>query len=420
MGHNVIAFTEHESISNAIKVEEYYNKVKKEHPDFKIILGNEIYLCRDGLNKQNFSKENGDKYYHFILLAKDAIGHKQIREVSTRAWSRSYKTGKMTRVPTYYQDLVDIIGENPGHVVGSSGCLGGYLPTQLLRIRDSENQDYSKLYEWLNLMMKIFPNGDFYLELQPSDNEEQIYVNKKMLELSKEFGVSYIITNDSHYQRKEDAPIHKAYLTSQEGEREVDEFYKTTYLMNTDELESFFKYFTEEEIQKAYQTIVEIKNKCSDYSLKKPLKIPSLIWKKPSIKAKEYLKKYLPLIPNLKYFIESDFNGDNIMAELIADKLESDSRLQDEKIYNELNSNLETTWISSEVNKAHWSAYFLNLQKTLDVCWDAGTIVSPGRGSGVGFLLLYILDIIQINPMWEKAQTKPWRFLNPSRVSVLD
>lgn len=326
----------------------------------------------------------------------------------------------MTRVPTYYQDLVDIIGKNPGHVVGSSGCLGGYLPTQLLRIRDSENQDYSKLYEWLNLMMKIFPNGDFYLELQPSNNEEQIYVNKKMLELSKRFGISYIITNDSHYQQKEDAPIHKAYLTSQEGEREVDEFYKTTYLMDTNELESFFDYFTENEIQKAYQSIVEIKNKCSDYSLKKPLKIPSLIWKKPSAKAKKYLKKYLPLIPNLKYFIESDFNGDNIMAELIADKLESDSRLQNEKIYNELNNNLETTWISSEVNKAHWSAYFLNLQKTLDVCWEAGTIVSPGRGSGVGFLLLYILDIIQINPLWEKAQTKAWRFLNPSRVSVLD
>ena len=88
--------------------------------------------------------------------------------------------------------------------------------------------------------------------------------------------------------------------------------------------------------------------------------------------------------------------------------------------YDEINENLKITWISSEVNKAHWSAYFLNLQKTLDVCWDAGTIVGPGRGSGVGFYLLYILDIIQINPMWETTKTFAWRFLNPERVSVLD
>ncbi len=33
---------------------------------------------------------------------------------------------------------------------------------------------------------------------------------------------------------------------------------------------------------------------------------------------------------------------------------------------------------------------------------------------------LYILDIIQINPLWEKAPVQPWRFLNPDRVSVLD
>ena len=78
------------------------------------------------------------------------------------------------------------------------------------------------------------------------------------------------------------------------------------------------------------------------------------------------------------------------------------------------------TWVSSEVNKAHWSAYFLNLRGILDTCWEAGTLVGPGRGSGVGFYLLYILDLIQINPLWETTQTFSWRFLNPDRVSVLD
>ena len=132
LGHSVIAFTEHETVANAIKIEKYYKKIKKDHPDFKVLLGNEIYLCRDGLNGENFDKGN-DRYYHFVLLAKDAKGHQQIRELSTRAWMRSYVTqGKMRRVPTYYQDLIDIIGAEPGHVVGSTACLGGFLDTKLL------------------------------------------------------------------------------------------------------------------------------------------------------------------------------------------------------------------------------------------------------------------------------------------------
>lgn len=56
LGQEVIAFTEHETISNALKIEKYYNKIKQEHPNFKIIRGNEIYLCRDGLNASNFIK----------------------------------------------------------------------------------------------------------------------------------------------------------------------------------------------------------------------------------------------------------------------------------------------------------------------------------------------------------------------------
>ena len=67
LGHDVIAFTEHESISNAVKIEDYYTKIKEKHPNFKVIRGNEIYLCRDGLNKDSFLRGE-DKYYHFILL----------------------------------------------------------------------------------------------------------------------------------------------------------------------------------------------------------------------------------------------------------------------------------------------------------------------------------------------------------------
>ena len=241
LGHNVVAFTEHETVANAIKIEKYYKKIKAQHPDFKVILGNEIYLCRDGMTAENYDREN-DRYYHFILLAKDAKGHQQIRELSTRAWMRSYVTqGKMRRVPTYYQDLIDLIGADPGHVVASTACLGGFLDTKLLQwVRGGRNdQFYQQIINWVKQMENIFGKGNFYLEMQPSANDEQECANRELLNLSELTGIPYIITTDTHYLKKEDAPVHKAFLNSQDGDREVDSFYATTYLMSTTELESY-------------------------------------------------------------------------------------------------------------------------------------------------------------------------------------
>ena len=423
LGHEVVAITDHESISNAIKVEKYYQKVKKNNPNFKVILGNEIYLCRNGLNNQNFIPKQ-DRYYHFVLLAKDAIGHQQIREISTRAWTRSYMARGMRRVPTYYQDLFDIIGSNPGHVIGSTACLGGALPTQLLRNKDLKDATLGdKIVKWCLQLKELFGKDNFYLELQPSKSHEQIYVNRQLIGLSNLLDIPYIITTDSHYLKKEDRKVHKAYLNAQNGDREVDDFYATTYMMSTEEIESYFDYFSENELQVAYQNVLKIKNMCEDYSLQKNLKIPELVWKKPTLDDNtivnqiKIMEKYIPELHNF-YF--SNYNGDKLLAELIVERIYQDKTLQNLETYNEVNDNLKMTRISSDVNKTHWSAYYLNLQKIIDICWEAGSLVGPGRGSGVGFILLYILGITQINPLKETTKTFAWRFLNPDRVSVLD
>ena len=336
---------------------------------------------------------------------------------------RSYVTqGKMRRVPTYYQDLIDIIGAEPGHVIGSTACLGGFLDTKLLQWVRSGRPDqlYQQIIGWVRSMEGIFGKGNFFLELQPSANDEQECANKELFNLSEITGVPYIITTDTHYLKKVDASIHKAFLNSQDGDREVDSFYATTYLMSTDELESYFPYFSKIQLATAYENIEKIKGMCEDFSLLKELKIPSLDWGDTPHYPKEAILAWSVRIPWLKKFAESDFMGDRVMTNLIIDKLEKDTRLQYQESYDALNNNLEMTWVSSEVNKAHWSAYFLNLRGILDTCWEAGTLVGPGRGSGVGFYLLYILDLIQINPLWETTNTYSWRFLNPDRVSVLD
>ena len=419
LGHKVVALTDHESISGWVKAEKTAKKLKEKYPELKVILGNEIYLCRNGLNANNYNREV-DRYYHFCLYGKDDIGLKQIREISTRAWMRSYMARGMRRVPTYYNDLFEIIGKNPGHVIGSTACLGGALPTQLLKYRDTQNVDLGrKIGIWVDQMDNLFGRGNFYLEMQPSKNKDQIYVNKELLEIAGISGIPYIITTDSHYLRKEDRVVHKAYLNAQNGDREVDDFYATTYMMGTEELESYFPYFNTETLQEAYRNILKIRDSIEDYSLLRPLNIPNLKWKPVLSYFTEY-PTWFEHIPMLKTFSDSEYEADRYLVNAVIDGIKRHKDLQNQEAYNEINACLEDTWVSSNVNNARWSAYYLNLQNIIDICWEAGSLVGCGRGSGVGFILLYCLDITQINPLRENTRTFRWRFLNPDRVSVLD
>ena len=418
LGHTIVGITEHEYVGNWIAVEKVMKEVKDKYPDLKIVRGNEIYLCRNGLNNDNFIKGQ-DKYSHFVLLAKNLTGAKQIMEISTRAWLRSYMARGMRRVPTYYQDLIDIIGENRGNIIGSTACLGGALPTQLLKYRDTKDEQLlKKIYIWVQQMDDLFGHGNFFLELQPSKSNDQSFVNRALIQISEKFGIPYIITTDSHYLKKEEASIHKAYLNSQNGEREVDDFYATTYMMDTEELESYLD-LQDYELELAYDNIDKIREMCEDFTVSKPLEIPTLKWKKHIINSN--IEDWYEKIPYFKTFNEeSNYFGDQELLRAIIEGIETHPDLQNKRSYDEINSNLEMTWISSNVNKAHWSAYFLNLQNIIDLCWQAGSLVGPGRGSGIGFILLYVLGITQINPLRETTKCFSWRFLNPERASVLD
>ncbi|MDY5873177.1 MAG: LAGLIDADG family homing endonuclease, partial [Bacilli bacterium] len=299
-------------------------------------------------------------------------------------------------------------------------CLGGALPTQLLRARDNNDEVlFDKVIFWCQQLQSLFGEDNFFLEMQPSRDKDQIYVNKKIVEISDKLNIPFIITNDAHYLSKSKAPIHEAFLNAQQGDREVKSFYEYTYLMTDEEIHSFMdETIGYDNTIKAYKNIEKIKNMCEDYSLIKPLKIPCLQWR--GFNKDVDIIKWINLMPMLDKFIKSPYKEDNELVYAVINGVLEKEDLQNEEALKELNLCLSDVWISSEVNKARWSAYFLNLQKTIDYCWEAGTIVGPGRGSGVGFLLLYALDIIQINTLRERTKTFRFRFLNPERVSVLD
>lgn len=82
LGLNGIAITDHEALCAHMEVNLLQNEIQKENPNFKIALGNEIYLTPN--------RENGQRYYHFILIAKNKKGYKALKKLSSIAWMNSY------------------------------------------------------------------------------------------------------------------------------------------------------------------------------------------------------------------------------------------------------------------------------------------------------------------------------------------
>lgn len=436
LGLHGLAITDHEALCGHIKARDFIESKRKSNDeelakkwkDFKLILGNEIYLCRNGLNESNFISGQ-DKFYHFILLAKDEIGHSQLQELSSRAWDRSWMKF-IRRRPTYYSDIEKIVGNNPGHIIASTACIGGFLGTTILKYgADSKNKSkYQQgIIDFLNWCVNIFGEENFFLEMQPSNEEEQVFVNTEIQKISAAMGIPVIITTDAHYLKKEDRKIHKAYLNSKDGDREVDSFYASTYVMTAEEIHEYMDdTIGASNVSEYLSNTNLIVDMCEDYSLEKPIVVPYIPLNDYEylIKDRNYnISEYYSNIPSLKLFAESPYISDNHLAFRVVDAINSNKfYTQDDKVKDRLERievELNTLWTSSEKQDIRWSAYLLQESDYVKIFWE-DSLVGPGRGSGVSFYLNYLLDICQIDPTREKAPMRYWRFINPERASILD
>lgn len=424
LGHIGVAITDHETVGNHVAALHYMDKLKKDNPDiwknYKLVLGNEIYLC----DREKIQDLKIYEFPHFILLAKNEKGHKAIRELSTRAWCENSFTYVNLRVPTFFDDLEEVMSQYKGDVVASTACIGGELPRIILSEYneiDKELGNFSKAKEWIAKMVNIFGRENFFLELQPSIQDDQEIVNKVLIKLSKELDIKYIITTDSHYLKKEDRKVHEAFLNSQEADREVGDFYATTYVMSEEEIHQYLdSSLGKDAVQLGLDNTKIIYDMVEEYTLDKPLNIP-YVPDDISEPNENLYNKYVKSIPLLEYFYNSNYDSDRHLVREIVNKIEEKpEEFANNETYNAIQTCLESIKLSSEKQNTPWSAYLLQTKELIKVCWDSGSLVGPSRGSGCGFILLYILGITQVNPLREEVETFHWRFLNPERVSPLD
>lgn len=394
LGMSGIAITDHECLSSHVKANQIALKLQETNPDFKIGLGNEIYLVD--------TRESKQKYYHFILIAKDAIGHKCLRELSTQAWMNSYKDG-MERVPLLKSELKDIYKKYKGHLIATTACIGGELGSSILKLKEAEErenlQDIDKYYEqivnFIKYCLEIFEN-DFYIECAPSTQKEQIYVNKRMQSIANAFNIKMTIGTDSHYLTKEDRFVHKAYLNSKDGDREVDDFYEFTYLMTSDEARNLLKLsFEDNFINEIFNNSLEMQDKIEFYSLHKNQSITE-------VEVKDYPKLdcgYNEAYPNISKLYASDDIQDRYWINECAAALERLGKAEDDRYWDRLEEEARVKKIIGEKLGTNMFAYPNTLKHYIDLFWECGSTVGAGRGSSCAALNHYLLGITQLDPL---------------------
>ena len=428
LGLSGIAITDHEALSAHIEVNQYMNKIHEKYPDFKIALGNEIYLTETREPKQN--------YYHFILIAKDAEGHKALRMLSSKAWYNMYYF-VMERVPTLKSEVEEVMKEYKGHVIGTTACIGGELSQCILdnllatKAGLSNEEAHRQMHQFINWGIDVFGKSDFYIECAPGESQEQIEVNRQLYLLARQYELKMVVGTDSHYLSKELRFAHKAYLNSKDGEREVDAFYEYAYLMDENECrqhllasfpEGFAAYGDPENfdvIKWIFDNTNIMRSSIEDYSLERPQQIP-MVSINPPDKSEWWEGNEMDNYPILKSLFVSDNLQERQWINDVWDALNEKIGYWSEEL--DYVARLETEadvirHIGDRLGTCLF-AYFNTFKHYIDLFWECGSIVGPGRGSATGFLSNYLLGITQLDPL--KWNLPWWRFLNKERAELPD
>ena len=398
IGLSGIAITDHETLAAHPQANFYAQELLKDHPDFKVALGNEIYLTPN--------RESGQKYFHFILIAKNKEGHRALRELSSRAWMNSYWDRGLERVPTTYNDMEEIMSKYPGTVIATTACIGGELSQHTLKLIEGERTGdkemaataHNNIVNFMLWCKKIF-GEDFYIECAPGCAKDQVMVNQRLCSIAQAFEVKMVIGSDAHYLKKEDRYVHKSYLNSKGGEREVDEFYEYAYLQSDEqEIEHLSKSnFDESFVQKMWDNSHEIYDKIENYSLAHKQTIPH-------VEVKDYPKtntlyEEKENYPILYSMTQSEDKIERYWVNECLRKLKQIGKDGEVGYLERLEEEADIKRTISEKLETNMFAYPVTLQHYVDLFWECGSIVGAGRGSSCSGLNHYLLGITQLDPI---------------------
>ena len=378
LGMNSLAITDHGVMYGAI---DFYRAAKD--VGIKPIIGCEVYVAPGS----RFDKEAGEseeRYYHLILLAENNKGYENLCKIVSKGFVDGF----------YYKPRVDyeVLEEFHEGIICLSACLAGEVQRHLARNNYEAGKAAAEKY------LKIFGEGNYFLEMQDHGIPEQQTVNQQLLRLSKDINVDLVCTNDVHYTYKDDVEAHDILLCIQTGKLKSDEDRMRYeggqyYLKSPEEMAELFKYAPQ-----ALENTQKIADRCNvDFEFG--------VTKLPNFDVPEgytpwtYLKELCEKGLEKRYPVmrgEEDPNCDATKEEL------------EERLNFELNTIKDMGYIE----------YFLIVWDFIDYAKRNGIPVGPGRGSAAGSIVSYCLEITDIEPVRYNLLFE--RFLNPERVSMPD
>jgi DNA polymerase III subunit alpha len=345
----------------------------------KPIVGCEFYLA-DERKKLKFTKDNPDRRYTQVLLAKNKNGYHNLAKLS----SFGFTEGLYGIYPRIDKALVEEFKQD---LIATTGALSSEIPYLILSVGEKQAEEAFKW--WHNLF-----GEDFYVELNRHGIREEDHVNETLLRFAQKYGVKYFAANESFYIDKEEANAHDVLLCIKEGE------FKSTpigygrgtrfglanseyYFKSQQEMNSIFR-----DLPEAIDTVSEIVNKIESYTLERSVVLPKFDIPKEFETEDEYLR-YLTYEGAKKKY------GD--IPQSISERLDFE---------------LDT------IKKTGYPGYFLIVQDFTSKAREIGVSVGPGRGSAAGSAVADCIGITNVDPI--KYDLLFERFLNPDRVSLPD
>ena len=366
LGMTSCAITDHGVMYGCI---DFYSAMKD--AGIKPIIGCEVYVCRDRLDKSAANRE----YSHLILLCENNTGYQNLMKLVSEGFLTGY----------YYRPRIDynLIRQHSEGLICLSACLSGDLPKLLLQGRYDDAEAY------VREMQDIFGEKNFYVEIMDHGIREEKIVMPRLISLAREMNVPLVATNDCHYLEEKDADAQEVLLCIQTG-KTLDDANR----MRMDTRQLYVK--SEDEMRTLFAACPDAVNRTQEIADRCNVEFEFGVTRLPHYPVPEG-ETALSMLTRLTH------EG---LRERYPEAKETDEPWQ--------RLNYELNVISS----MGYVDYFLIVWDFIRYAKSQGIMVGPGRGSGAGSIVAYSLGITMLDPL--KYQLLFERFLNPERVTMPD
>lgn len=319
-----------------------------------------------------------------VLLVKNMQGYRNLTELVSEAYLHGQKHGRAIVSREYLKQKTD------GLI-----CLSGGKQSEIGRALLSGKRD--KAETLAREFESLFPQS-FYIELQRTARQDDETYLHQAVHLAAQMALPVVATNDVRFITRGDYEAHEVRVCIHEGwtledpSREL-RYSEEQYLKSPQEMCELFS-----DIPEAIENTLEIAKRCS-------FEIPLGTYYLPDYPVPEGMTLDDFIIAESRKGLEERLA---FLFDVDAPDFADKRKPYDERLQIELDV----------IIQMGFPGYFLIVADFIQWAKNNGVPVGPGRGSGAGSLVAYVLKITDLDPLEYDLLFE--RFLNPERVSMPD